>query len=162
MSLTNLIAAWFSGSKGYDLEKLSLMSAFGKLTSVSFPILLCISCSLWVCVSLGNECLLMSLGRRDFNIWTTSWEVLFSLIWRDCSGLLVYFPFLFSSKGWWRQSSKKRTCPLLYSVSLLKTVTFSSQLNWIGYKQFRQRKVFFFTCLSRQVEEDKQQFSKWF
>lgn len=96
LSLTMLIAAWISGSMGYDLETLCLMSASGKLTSVSFPILLCISCSLWVSVSLGNECLLMSLERRDFNIGRTSWEVLVSLIYRDFSGLLVYFPFFFS------------------------------------------------------------------
>lgn len=28
-----------------------------------------------------------------------------------------------------------------------QNITFYSQLNWIGYKQFRQRKVFFVLCV---------------
>lgn len=88
--LTTLIAAWMSGSVDYDLEIPFLMSAFGKLTSVSFPILLFIGCSLKVSASLRNERSFMSLGRRDFNIGRNSWEVLASLIYR-------FFFFVYSS-----------------------------------------------------------------
>lgn len=111
--LTTLIAAWMSGSVDYDLEIPFLMSAFGKLTSVSFPILLFIGCSLKVSASLRNERSFMSLGRRDFNIGRNSWEVLASLIYRFFFLSTRLFSVVFS---------------LLYQQELMKTVFIESNL----------------------------------
>lgn len=103
-----------SGSVDYDLEIPFLMSAFGKLTSVSFPILLFIGCSLKVSASLRNERSFMSLGRRDFNIGRNSWEVLASLIYRFFFFLSTrLFSVVFS---------------LLYQQELMKTVFIESNL----------------------------------
>lgn len=104
-----------SGSVDYDLEIPFLMSAFGKLTSVSFPILLFIGCSLKVSASLRNERSFMSLGRRDFSIGRNSWEVLASLIYR-------FFFFFLSTRLF------SVVFSLLYQQELMKTVFIESNL----------------------------------